>query len=379
LVQIHETPVSLREFEELAKNRLTSDAYDYYANGACDEITLRSNELAFQSISLRPRVLVDVSTRNMQTRLFGSKLAMPILIAPMAFQAMAHHEGELATARAAKSAGTAMIVSTLSNFSIEEIATVSGAALWFQIYVYKDKGLTQDLINRAEAAGYKALVVTVDTPVIGWRERELRNKFELPAHLKIKNINQPGAGRFPGDINSLKRGTGAAQRDDALTWSDLKSIVASTRLPVLVKGILRGDDALSAIECGAQGVIVSNHGGRQLDTAIASICALPEVAEAVGNRGVTLIDSGIRRGTDVLKALALGARAVLIGRPIIWGLAYDGERGIDRILNMIKTEFDIAMALSGCKDLSSITRDLLSFERNVIGKPEPGFSNSSEK
>jgi 4-hydroxymandelate oxidase len=354
-------PINVAEYEEIASRALPKVAYDYFSSGAADELTVARNLSAFREISLRPHVLVDVSKRDLATTVVGTEVAMPIIVAPMAFQRMAHADGEGATARAATKMGTIMCVSTLATCSIEEVREASPeASLFFQLYVYKDKGITKDLVQRAEAAGYKALVLTVDSPMLGRRERDVRNLFQLPEGLKIANLVMDALKRFP-QVPS-ESGLFAYIHDlyDAsLTWKDLEWICSLSNLPLLVKGILRGDDALRAIECGAKGIVVSNHGGRQLDTAISTIEALPDVMHAVGGRAEVLVDGGIRRGTDILKALAMGARAVLIGRPVLWGLAADGEAGAAHVLEILRNELDLAMALSGCPTLSTITEDLL--------------------
>ncbi len=357
-------PINLDEFEAEARQKLAKQAFDYYSSGAWDEITLQANQSEFRRIHLRPRVLVDVSMRHTDTTILGQPISMPIVVAPMAFQGMVHKDGELATARGAAAAGTIMSVSTMANHSIEEVAEVGDGALWFQLYVYKDREVSRNLIERAESAGYKALVLTVDSPLLGRRERDVRNRFQLPADLKIANFSQGNLIQFPHGVeDSGLSAYVAALSDTALTWKDLEWIASITKLPVVVKGILRGDDALRAVDSGAAGVIVSNHGGRQLDTAVASIRALPEIAAAVGPRSLVLMDGGIRRGTDVLKAIALGAKAVLLGRPVLWGLAVNGADGVQSVLETLHAEFDLAMALTGCTTLDAITPDLLAPER----------------
>jgi len=352
-------PIHLSEFEEHARGRLSSMVYDYYAGGAHDEITLRANREAFAEMTLRYRVLRDVTTRSTGSEIFGEKLSMPILVAPTAFHQLANEEGEVATARATARAGTIMTLSTLSTCSIEEVSAAAAGRLWFQLYVYRDREATRDLVARAEAAGALALVLTVDAQVWGVRERDVRNRFQLPPGLRMVNLATSGKGDFP-DVE----GSGLAAYvntlfDPSLSWSDLEWLCSLTRLPVLIKGVVRGDDSAMAIDHGAAGVIVSNHGGRQLDTAPAPIRVLSEVVEAVGGRGVVLVDGGIRRGTDVAKAVALGAAAVLIGRPILWGLAHAGEEGVARVLEMIRAEFDLAMALCGARSVGELTADLV--------------------
>lgn len=352
-------PVNVFEFEQLARDKLPGSAYDYYASGANDEVTLRENRVAYERIRLRYRVLVDVSRRDLATKVLGRPVSMPILVAPTAFHKMAHPDGEPATARAARRAETLMVLSTLSNTSVEEVAALAGP-LWFQLYVYRDRAATRDLVQRVEAAGCTALVLTVDAPMLGRRERDVRNQFRLPAGLSIDNLAAAGKADLPSDVaDSGLAAYFATLLDPSLTWADLEWLRGLTRLPILVKGIVRGDDAAQAIDQGAAGVIVSNHGGRQLDTAPATIDVLSEVVDAAGGRAEVYLDGGIRRGTDVLKALALGARAVLVGRPILWGLATAGEEGVVRVLELLRGELDLAMALAGAPTLSDITPDLL--------------------
>jgi len=354
-------PVNLSEFESAARERLPRMVFDYFAGGANDEITLRANRSAFDTTFLRPRVLVDVSHRDLSTTLLGQKIDFPVIIAPMGFQAMAHPDGELASCRAAGSSGTMFVASTMSNHRMEDIAKAATGPIWFQLYVYRDRAVTRDLVQRAEAVGFTALQVTTDLPVLGRREADIRNGFHLPNDLRIRNLEEVGYSQLPPDAPTDSRVAlyTSAMLDPSLTWNDIDWLRSITRLPVIVKGILRGDDAKRAIEHGASGVVVSNHGGRQLDTASATFDALSEVAETLAGSGEVLIDGGIRRGTDVLKAIARGAKAVMIGRPVLWGLALDGEDGVRRVLQLIRTEFDHAMALCGCANVGAITRDML--------------------
>jgi 4-hydroxymandelate oxidase len=345
--------INLFDYEQAAQEKIQESFFGYYAGGAGDEITLRENRSVFDSIKLRPRVLTDVSRRCLDTTILGQPTTMPIIIAPTAMAKLAHPDGEVAIARAAEHAGIIQCLSTLSNSSVEEVAT-AGATNWFQLYVYKDRGITTHLVERAAAAGYQAIVLTVDLPVLGVRENIMRTGLQLPEGLSLKNfdkIQETDAADIATYIQS--------QIDSSLTWDDLKWLVSSTTLPVLVKGILRGDDAKRAIDCGAVAVIVSNHGGRQLDTAVAGIDALPEVVDAVGTQTEVIVDGGIRRGTDVVKAIALGARAVLVGRPVLWGLAVDGQSGVESILAILKNELDTAMALCGCSSVDEIESDLI--------------------
>jgi isopentenyl diphosphate isomerase/L-lactate dehydrogenase-like FMN-dependent dehydrogenase len=352
--------VNLSELEALARESLPRMVYDYYASGANDEITVRENRIAYEQIRLLPRILVDVSTREMGTTVLGEPVSMPILVAPTAFQGLAHPEGELATIKSAGKAQTLMTLATLSNFSIEEAMTVATGPVWFQLYVLKDRVLTASLVKRAEAAGCKAIVLTVDLAAPGKRERDILNRFRLPDHLTAKNLWPAGLRELPKSAADYGMAhTIATLFDAALTWKDIEWLAGLTKLPILVKGILRPDDALLAVKHGASGLVVSNHGGRQLDTTPATISVLPEIVDAVAGAVEVYVDGGIRRGTDVLKAIASGARAVFVGRPVLWGLASFGEAGVKYVLEMMRQEFDTAMALSGCPTLNSITRDLL--------------------
>ncbi len=355
-------PINIFEYESLAPQYLSQMALDYYASGAWDEITLRDNRTAYEKYKLRPRMLVDVSQRNLTTKILGQHIKMPILIAPMAFQCLAHPEGELATAKVAAELGITMVLSTMSTKSLENVALATNVpkSLWFQLYVHRDRSLTRALVERAELAGYQALCLTVDAPILGVRERDRKNQFTLPSGLELANLTSMANLEIPDteDESGLFAYV-ANQFDPALTWQDIEWLQSLTSLPVVAKGILRGDDAIRAVEHGAKGIIVSNHGGRQLDGAIATMDALPEVVAAVGNQVDVLIDGGIRRGTDILKALALGAKAVLIGRPILWALAVDGETGARHLLELLRDELDVAMALSGCANIENIDASLV--------------------
>ena len=345
-------PVGVEDFEELARRRLPGMVFDYYAGGAGAEWTLRENRRAFDRWVIRPRILVDVSGVDASTTVMGEELPLPVLLAPVALQAMAHPEGEIATARAAAWAGTLMVVPTLATFSLEMIAA-TGVRRWFQLYVHKDRGLTAELVRRAHSAGYSALVVTVDAPFLGRRERDERNRFRLPPGLKLANL--PGQ-TLPDAEGSALFAYVASEQDPTLRWADLEWLASLSPLPIVVKGILTAEDADLAAGAGAGGVVVSNHGGRQLDGVPAALTALPEVAEAVGRRCDVLLDGGVRRGTDVLKALALGASAVLVGRPLVWGLAARGEVGVRRVLELLRDELVLAMALAGRTSVADIDR-----------------------
>ncbi len=354
------TLVNLFDFEKVAESRLPKATFDYYAGGALDEVTLRENRAAFERIPLYFRVLADVSRRTLETTVLGERVSMPVLVAPTAFHGMAQVEGELATAGATGKAGTIMIVSTLSNTSVEDIAKAATGPLWFQLYIYRDREATRDLVARVEAAGCRALVLTVDAPILGPRERDVRNRFALPEGLTVKNLLGVGQGAVTGS----PEGSGLSSYvssyiDPAISWRDVEWLRSITKLPLLIKGIVRADDARRAVDAGARGVIVSNHGGRQLDGAPATIDALPHVAGAVAGRAEVFVDGGIRRGTDVVKAIARGARAVMIGRPVLWGLAVDAERGVARVLQILHDEIDNALGLCGCTSVADVGPDLL--------------------
>jgi len=331
--------------------------YDYYAGGAEDELTLAANRGAFSEVFLRPRVLVDVSRIETAGSVLGASVSMPVLIAPTAFHRLAHPDGELATARAAGSARTLMVASTIATYTLEEIAREATGPLWYQLHVYKDRSLARNLIQRAEAAGYRALCLTVDTPQLGSRERDVRNKFTLPAGIRMRNFED--AGLDVATLGDSFHSYALRQLDGSLTWDAIEWLRGETRMPLILKGIIAAEDAALAAARGVDGIIVSNHGGRQLDGTEATLRALPRVADAVAGRAEVYMDGGVRRGTDVLKALALGARAVLVGRPCLWGLAAAGEEGVARVLEMFRQELTLAMALCGCPDIDAIDRSLI--------------------
>ncbi len=356
-----EGAISLFDFERIAEQRVPQMAWDYYASGAADEITLRDNRAAFDRLRLFYRVLVDVSRIDPATTVLGQRVSMPVLVAPTAFHALAHEEAEGATARAARRADTVMILSTLSNTPVEEVVAEGGGCVWFQLYVYSDRGATEALVRRVERAGARAIVVTVDAPLLGRRERDVRNGFRLPVGLAVSNMTAAGMGDVPEAAGeSGLAAYFASLIDRSLEWRDLEWLRSVTSLPIVVKGIVRADDAVRAAQWGAAAIVVSNHGARQLDTSPATIDALPRIADAVADTGLEiLLDGGVRRGTDVIKALALGARAVLVGRPVLWGLAAGGAEGVEAVLSILRAELELAMALAGAPDAARITRDLV--------------------
>ncbi len=341
--------VNLHDYERVAAERLAPGPLAYFSGGANDERTLEENRAAFARRRLVPRVMRDVSVVDLSVELLGRRWPVPISIAATALQRMAHPDGELATARAAAARGITMTVSTSASTDLAEVAEVGGPR-WFQVYLLADPAARRALIERAVAAGYEALVLTVDLVRLGRRERDMRVGFTIPEGVSIPNV-AIAAGVTPAEVASVAF-------VDRLTWTDLEWLT-EFGVPVLVKGILHPDDARLAVEHGAAGIMVSNHGGRQLDAAIASLDALPQIVEAVAGRVPVLLDGGIRRGTDVVMALALGAAAVGIGRPVIWGLAVDGEAGVGHVLDLLSGELEVAMALCGAASIADLTPELL--------------------
>ena len=339
-----ETLLNVADFERAAEERLDPGAWGYYAGGSGDEITLRDNVAAYGRWILRPRVLVDVGGASTATTVLGQAVSMPLLVAPTAFQRMAHPDGEAATARAAAAAGTVMCLSTLSTAHPAEVAEAGGAR-WFQLYVFRDPGFTRSLVELAQEQGFTALVLTVDTPVLGRRERDLRTGFTV-THM-IATLGE--AAQTPAQAFSLM--------SPSVTWKDVEAFAELAGLPVVVKGVIGAEDAHLACEHGAAALVVSNHGGRQLDGVAATLDALPEVVEAVDGQIEVYVDGGVRRGSDAVKALALGARAVLVGRPVLWGLAAGGEQGVARVLELLRAEIELAMQLLGCARPEDVRRE----------------------
>ena len=347
--------VNLEDFERQAEGILTKPVFDYYRGGARDEITIAGNRKAFDRIRIDYRVLRGVAGLDASTTVLGCPVQFPVLVAPMAMQRLAHEHGELGTARASAEAGVVMVASTMATHRLEEIAAAADGPKWFQLYVYRDRAITEALVARAVEAGYRALVLTVDTPFVGVRERDVRNAFALPPGLRFANFIEHGAAEMlhDGEGSGLAHYS-QAQFDPALTWEDVTWLQSISPVPVVVKGIVHPDDARLAIEHGARGIVVSNHGGRQLDTAPPTVEVLPRIVEAVQGRVEVYLDGGVRRGTDVVKALALGAQAVLIGRPILWGLAIGGDSGVSEVLDLLRREVDDAMGLSGFRTVEDI-------------------------
>ncbi|XP_010538538.1 PREDICTED: peroxisomal (S)-2-hydroxy-acid oxidase GLO5 [Tarenaya hassleriana] len=348
---------NVMEFEKLAKEKLPKMVYDYNASGAEDQWTLAENRNAFSRILFRPRILVDVSEIDVSATVLGFKISMPIMIAPTAMQKMVHPDGEIATARAASAAGTIMTLSSWGTCSVEEVSSTGPGIRFFQLYVYKDRNVVIQLVRRAERAGFKAIALTVDTPKLGRRESDIKNRFALPPHLSLKNFEGLDLGKIDRTSDSGLASYVAGQVDRSLCWKDVKWLQTITSLPILVKGVLTAEDARMAVQSGVAGIIVSNHGARQLDYVPATIMALEEVVKAVEGRLPVFLDGGVRRGTDVFKALALGASGVFVGRPTVFSLAVGGEEGVRKMLQMLGDEFELTMALSGCRSLDEITRN----------------------
>ncbi|EIE24931.1 glycolate oxidase [Coccomyxa subellipsoidea C-169] len=380
---------NLDELEPLAEQVLPKTVFGYYASGSETESTLRDNRAVFSRYRLMPRMMVDVSNVDTTCTLLGRELAYPVLIAPMAMQCMAHPDGELAVSRAAAAEGIPMVQSTMGTVGLADVrqAGAGGPLMFFQLYVFKNRAFVRQLVQHAERSGYNGLMVTVDAPFLGKREADERNNFKLPDGLRLANLEGLGANLGketasnpsfnPVDANSV---AGAATRDAAvhdagegsgvskhfsdnidasLTWAFVAWLRSVTSLPIFVKGILSAADAERGVDAGVDGIVVSNHGGRQLDTAPASLDALPAVAAAVGKRVPVLMDGGIRRGTDIIKALALGADAVLLGRPVLWGLALGGQQGVQKVLETLRKELRLSMALMGCPSLAHLNRRMV--------------------
>ena len=360
-------PTRYEDWEKRAREVLEDGPYDYVAGGSGAEDTKNSNREAFKRWNIVPRVFRHVEERNLKVGLFGQMLPSPIMVAPVGVQSIIHQEGELASAKAAASMGIPYIASSASSHSMEEIADAIGnAPKWFQLYWSRDPEIAKSFVQRAEHAGYSAIVVTLDTPMMAWRELDLQNVY-LPFLIGegIGNYLTDPAFRAGLHVPPEKDAMGAIMHwtnvfgNAGLTWEDLAELKKYTSLPIILKGILHPDDAKLAIKYGADGIIVSNHGGRQVDGAIAALDALPAIVEAVENHIPVLMDSGIRRGADVFKAIALGAEAVLVGRPCMYGLAVGGENGVKQVLSNLVADFDLTMALSGCRDLTEVNKDLI--------------------
>lgn len=338
--------INLADYEKAAKKTLTQMAFDYYQGAACDAITRDLNSQAFKDIFLVPKVLAGNSIRSQKINIFGTSCSSPIIIAPSSFHGLAHSNGELATTKGAQLADTIMTLSLMSNTALEDHSAYEKK--WFQLFFLTDQEATKDLVKRAERANFRAIVITVDAQVLGIREADFRNKFSLP-----KNLSLPNLSPYIKDISSTTSAGSQNLFNKSVTWKDIEWLKSNTHLPIILKGIIHQDDALKAAAI-VDGIVISNHGGRQLDTCIPAITALPKIAKSLQNKLPLFIDGGIKRGTDILKAIALGADAILLGRPIIWGLAAEGSQGVCNVLDILKKELDVAMGLCGFSSIEEI-------------------------
>ncbi|XP_077997277.1 uncharacterized protein LOC144450511 [Glandiceps talaboti] len=347
------TLVCLDDYEDYSRNHLDKMALSYFTSGADTESTLRENRRAYTRLKLRPRVLIDVSERQLSTSILGCPIDFPVCIAPTGFHGLACDEGEVASVKAADSMNTCMVLSTYANYPLEKVGqSAPNAVKWFQLYVWKSRSISEALVHRAEKAGFTALVLTVDVACVGKRRSDQYEGFKLPPHLETSHL--PKDMRVQDGMEE-EFGAPVGFIDSSLTWESVKWLKSITKLPIILKGILTAEDALLALQYKVDAIIVSNHGGRQLDTVQATIDVLPEIISAVNGEIEVYVDGGIRTGTDVFKAIALGAKAVFIGRPIIYGLAYAGQEGARQVLQILKDELSQTMALAGCPKLTDIT------------------------
>lgn len=349
--------INVNEFEANAQFILNSTVYDYIASGAGDERTLKRNLDAFQQILIKPRILRGSNNIHTDINLLHHKLNQPLFISPLAFQCIVHDQGELATVAAANEFGIGMALSTMSSTVLEDIAKVATCPLWFQLYIHKDRSITRELIQRAESAGYEAIIITVDVPIMGRREKDIRNQFALPERVFAKNFSNQALINMKDnkECSFVKNYTDSAF-DPALTWDDIELIQMETKLPIILKGIMHEEDAKRALDLNVAAIIISNHGGRQLDSMPASIEVLPVIAETIQGTIPILIDGGFRRGTDIFKAIALGADCIMIGRPILWALAVNGFEGLKTMLDIYKSELIETMILCGCSTIEDIKK-----------------------
>jgi 4-hydroxymandelate oxidase len=358
---VDDKPINLYEYEALAKERMPKPEWDFVEGGATDEITISRTRQAFDSIMLRPRMLVDMDERDLSTTVLGERVDFPVMLCPAGHHIRAHADAENATVRAANAMDVGMILSQGSSVVMEDIASVSTRNIWFQQYFFRDRAVTELMAHRADDSGFSALCITLDASVRSKRERNLRNDYMLPPSPNYDSIKRM-EGFAPSSDDAPPSMTGMVS--PTVTWDEFDWLSTKTDLPLIAKGVMTGEDARLAVEHGVKAIIVSNHGGRSLDSTFATIEALPEVVEAVDGRAEVYLDGGIRRGTDILKAIALGARAVLIGRPIFWGLAVDGEEGLKDVLQILRDELESTMGLCGKPDIASI-------DRSVVGTVSP--------
>ena len=364
-------PVNIFEYEKLAEASLERGEYDFIAGGATDELTIRRTRAVFDSILIRPRMLVDVSHRDLSTTVLNQKISLPVMLDPAGNHSAAHPDGEIATAKSAGAADTLMILSSHASRTLEDVASVATGPLWFQQYFFADRGLTTEMSARADEAGYSAICITLDAKISPKRERNIRNNYVGPASPNYSHLDlETHSWKFAADAPSGNMDIRSVSAD----WSELEWFCSSTQLPVIVKGIMRSDDALLAANNGAKAIIVSNHGGRYLDTTPATIEVLPEITNAVQDKAEVYLDGGIRRGTDIYKAIALGARAVLIGRPLFWGLAVNGEQGLSSVLEILRDELDSTMGMCGCADIESISKDDIYLNSPLLSQFQYNFT-----
>ncbi len=350
--------IDIKEVEALALSNLPPDVYNFFSGGAGEEDTLQHNVSSFNEIKILPRVLCNVETRSLSTNILGHEIAFPLLVAPMAFQKLAHPEGEVAVAKASHRANILMTLSTLSTSSFQKIKSVNQAPLWFQIYIYKDREVTKNLIQLAEKYGFNGIVLTVDAPLYGKRKREVKTPLQLPASFILENLEDAGLDLKSIDPSNLPPYL-SSMLDPSITWKDIEWIRSISSLPIILKGIMNPKDVEIANEYNIDALIISNHGGRQFDTALSAIEALLAISEANAGKTELILDGGIRKGADILKAIALGAKAVMVGRPILWGLAVGGEEGVTKVLSILKSELDVSMVLCGCNSVEEINKDIL--------------------
>jgi (S)-2-hydroxy-acid oxidase len=352
--------INLFDLEKLFEEKMSLPIAGYYKSGARDEVTLKKNRDIYNNVELLPKLLRDVSKVDTSLSILDQNLNNPIILAPTAMQQMAHIDGECASAIASENLGCAMTLSTISNKSIEEVGPLN-TKLFFQLYFAKDRKITEKMLKKIKENGFKAIVFTVDAPQLGTRERDERNNFKMPDHLSLGNFKGTIFEKFDSRDGSSMNMHNELLFDKSLTFEIINWIKEISGLPVLVKGILRPDDAAKCIENNADGVIISNHGGRQLDTAVPTLKQVEPIRKELGDKQLIIVDGGIRRGTDILKCLALGANAVQIGRPVLWGLGYDGQKGVELVLKILLEEFVESMILTGCRSIEEISRDLVQF------------------
>lgn len=358
---MEEEPINLYEYERLAKNKMPKNEWDFVEGGATDEITISRTRQVYDSIMLRPRMLVDVDERDLSTSVLGERIDFPVMLCPAGHHIRAHPEAEIATVKAANSMNVGMILSSGSSVVMEEVARVTTRRIWFQQYFFRDQAVTELMAHRAEDLGFSALCITLDASIRSKRERNLRNKYVVPPSPNYEGIRTEG-NLNPSSDDSPSNITSTVSPE--VTWDEFDWLASKTDLPLIAKGVMTAEDAKLAVENGVKAIIVSNHGGRSLDSTFATVEVLPEVVDAVNGRAEVYLDGGIRRGTDIVKAIALGANAVLIGRPIFWGLAVNGSEGLKHLLRLLRDEFDSSMGLCGKADIGSI-------DRTLVGRASP--------